>query len=181
MEQLSSLHWLFRPVVSFHFRLLGHRQSQIAMPRFRRQFNSNDEAVMFFCEKNVCGRKSHRVIRSTKDRFSAAFKVDECQFSVSVRKRIDGLFHVVSFHKHTCDGLLPTIKASWVKKLAKHVCRNANNRDKEAQLVTQRRAQQHRTDVDRPEGPDARATVAREGHRGVRETPPSILPTHEHR
>ena len=39
--------------------------------------------------------------------------------NVSIRKRFDGLFHVVSFHKHTCDCIFPTVKASWVKKLAK--------------------------------------------------------------
>ena len=74
---------------------------------------------MFFCEKNVCDKKPYRVTRSTKDRFSAACKVEGCEFNVSVRKRLDGLFHVVSFHKHACEALFPTIKASWVKKMAK--------------------------------------------------------------
>ena len=89
------------------------------MPRFRRLFNTKEEAVMFFCEKNIQDKKPHKVTRSTKDRFSASCKVDGCQYNVSVRRRLDGLFHVVSFHKHTCDSLFPTIKASWVKKLAK--------------------------------------------------------------
>ena len=89
------------------------------MPRFRRLFNTKEEAVMFFCEKNIQDKKPHKVTRSTKDRFSASCKVDGCQYNVSVRRRLDGLFHVVSFHKHTCDSLFPTIKASWVKKMAK--------------------------------------------------------------
>ena len=74
---------------------------------------------MFFCEKNIQDKKPHKVTRSTKDRFSASCKVDGCQYNLSVRRRLDGLFHVVSFHKHTCDSLFPTIKASWVKKMAK--------------------------------------------------------------
>ena len=40
--------------------------------------------------------------------------------------------------------------------------RNGNDRDKEAQGVALRRPRRGRTDVDRPEGPDARATVAHE-------------------
>ena len=56
--------------VLFHFRLLGHSQSQIAMPRFRRQFNSKEEAVMFFCEKNICDKKPQNYTKRKGQVFS---------------------------------------------------------------------------------------------------------------
>ena len=68
---------------------LGIFQSQNAMPKLRRVFNTKEEAVMFFTEKNVRDKKPQRVTRSSKDRFSAACKVDWCQYKVSVRKQFD--------------------------------------------------------------------------------------------
>ena len=75
-------------------------------------------ADMFIRERNSRDKMPRRVELRSRTGFCGC-KVDGCQYRVGVRKRLDGMFHVVSFHKHTCDCLLPTIKASWVKRLAK--------------------------------------------------------------
>ena len=84
-------------------------------------FNTKDDAMSFFLEKNVAEKKPHKVTRSTKDRFSVACRIGGCLYNVSVRKRLDQRFHVVAFHEHTCTGLFPSIRSCWVKQQAKRV------------------------------------------------------------
>ena len=87
-------------------------------------FSSKREAIASIIEKNVKEKKPHKVMGSCRDRYTVGCSDEECLFRVNVRKREDGLFHVSSFHEHTCSKLFPKVKTSWVKEKAKEAISN---------------------------------------------------------
>ena len=87
-------------------------------------FSSKREAIASIMDKNVKEKKPHRVLRSCRDRYTVGCSDEECLFRVNVRRREDGLFHVSSFHKHTCSKLFPKVKTNWVKEKANEAISN---------------------------------------------------------
>ena len=87
-------------------------------------FSSKQEAIASIMEKNIAEKKPHKVLRSCQDRYTVGCSEKECLFRVNVRRRKDGLFHVSSFHEHTCSKLFPKVKTSWVKEKAKEAISN---------------------------------------------------------
>ena len=87
-------------------------------------FSSKQEAIASIMEKNIAEKKPNKVLRSCQDRYVVGCSEEECLFRVNVRRRADGLFHVSSFHEHTCSQLFPKVKTSWVKERAKETIAN---------------------------------------------------------
>ena len=84
-------------------------------------FSSKKEAVTFILDKIVAEKKPHKVLRSCKERYTVGCREEGCLFRINVRKRTDGLFHISSFHEHTCTKLFPIVKTNWVRTKAKEM------------------------------------------------------------
>ena len=54
-------------------------------------------------------------------------KTEDCCYKVNVRKRGDGLFHVSSYHDHTCDNIFAKVTTNWVRKKAKELLPNKSS------------------------------------------------------
>ena len=78
-----------------------------------------EDAVAAILEKNIEEKKPHKVVKSATDRYAVCCKDAGCLSNVCVRKRGDGLFHVSSFHVHTCECLFPEVKTDWIRARAK--------------------------------------------------------------
>ena len=97
----------------------------MSLPSFETTtFSSKKEAVSFVLDKVVADKKPHKVIRSCQERYTVGCREEDCLFRISVRKRTDGLFHIASFHEHTCTKLFPTVKTNWVRTKAKEMISN---------------------------------------------------------
>ena len=78
-----------------------------------------EDAVAAILEKNIDQKRPHKVVKSATDRYAVCCKDAGCLSNVCVRKRGDGLFHVSSFHVHTCECLFPEVKTDWIRARAK--------------------------------------------------------------
>ena len=87
-------------------------------------FMSMQEAVASVAEKNVVDKKPFKVTRRSIDRYTVVSKTEGCCYKVNVRKRGDGLFHVSSFHEHTCTNIFAKLTTNWVGSKAKALLAN---------------------------------------------------------
>ena len=91
-------------------------------------FVSKQEAVASIAEKNIVDKKPYKVVRSSNDRYMVTCKTDECCYKVNIRKRADGLFHVSSYHEHTCTNIFAKLATNWVRSKAKALIVNRRRR-----------------------------------------------------
>ena len=94
-------------------------------------FMSKQEAVASIAEKNVVDKKPFKVARSSSDRYMVVCKTEGCCYKVNVMKRGDGLFHVSSFHEHTCDNIFAKLTTNRVLQRQRSCLQTTHPSDQE--------------------------------------------------
>ena len=87
-------------------------------------FMLKQEAVVWIEDKNVVDKKPFIFLRSSNDRFMVVCTTEGCCYKINVRKREDDLFHVSSYHEHTCTNIFAKLTTNWVRTKAKELLAN---------------------------------------------------------